>query len=100
MIYDGKQWLLKTKNEVVDKLYDDKKNYVEENIDIFCNSLTQNKLKALHRWLDLDDDNKEVTEIKDEIKLLLYNKKHIALKTKEKIDNDNEHQQVKLIESD
>lgn len=25
MLYDGKQWLLKTKNEVVDKLYDDKK---------------------------------------------------------------------------
>jgi len=33
MMYDGKDWTLLTKTELVDKIYDEKKNFIESNLD-------------------------------------------------------------------
>lgn len=86
MMYDGTSWTLTMKNDLIDKIYDDKKNYIEENFDDFLASLSLSRRKALERWLETDEDDKKVSEIKDGIKLLLYNKKHMAIQS---IDNLN-----------
>ncbi|VBB18700.1 hypothetical protein YASMINEVIRUS_1232 [Yasminevirus sp. GU-2018] len=81
MMFDGNKWTLTTKEELINKIYDDKKNYIEENLEDFVESLTASRRKALDRWLETDDDDKKIREIKESIKLLLYNNKRIPLTT-------------------
>jgi hypothetical protein len=82
MMYDGTNWKLVGKNELIDSIYDDKKDYIEENIDDFCDSLTGSKKTAIYDWLQMEHDDDKIKEMKEEIKLLLYNKKHIPIKLK------------------
>lgn len=83
MIYEGKQWSLITKTELIDKLYDDKKSYIEDNFEEFCEKLTHSQRRAMDRWLNIDDEDPKVKAIKEDIKLLLYNKRDIPIQTKE-----------------
>ena len=34
-IYDGNNWIMALKKDVIDKLYDSKRDYIEENIIIY-----------------------------------------------------------------
>lgn len=77
MTYDGTDWNLTIKEDLINKIYDDKKNYIEDNLDDFVKSLTVFRKKALDRWLETDDDDIKITKIKNEIKLLLYNKRNL-----------------------
>lgn len=95
MIYDGTDWTLVMKNELIDRIYDDKKDYIEENFDKFIDSLTVSQKNALKRWLDTED-NAKIKRIKEQIKLLLYNKRNIPINNK-LIKNDND---IKLDNND
>lgn len=86
MMYDGRSWTLTMKEDLINKIYDDKKNYIEENLDDFIESLSISRKKALERWLDIDDDDKKIKEIKDNIKLLLYNSRNMPIVTTEGIN--------------
>jgi len=81
MLYDGTNWNLTMKDTLIDKIYDDKKNYIEQNLEQFVESLRPSQINALKRWIDTDDDTPKIKNIKEEIKLLLYNKKDMAIKT-------------------
>jgi len=85
MMYDGKNWNLTIKDDLINKIYDDKKNYIEENLDDFLDSLSISRKKALTRWLETSDDDEIIIKIKNEIKLLLYNKRGIAEQKKVKV---------------
>lgn len=92
MMYDGNTWTLTMKEELINKIYDDKKNYIEENLDDFIDSLPLSRKKALERWLELDDENAKIREIKEQIKLLLYNKRNMPI--------DQENQKGEIIFDD
>jgi hypothetical protein len=79
MIFDGKEWNLTMKEDLINKIYDDKKNYIEENLDDFLDSLSSSRKKALERWLMTDDDDERINKVKNEIKLLLYNKRNLIM---------------------
>jgi hypothetical protein len=93
MMYDGSHWNLKTKEDVINMIYDDKKNYIEENLDDFVESLSDSRRKELQRWIDTNDADPKITRIKEEIKLLLYNKRDIVINTQ----NDLSKEKPKLI---
>jgi hypothetical protein len=79
MMFDGKEWNLTMKDDLINKIYDDKKNYIEENLDDFVDSLTISRKKALERWLTTDEYDERIKKIKNEIKLLLYNKRNLVM---------------------
>jgi len=81
MMFNNHRWEVVTKTELIDKIYSDKKNYIEDNMDKYYNSLTTSQRNSLKRWLDTDDKHKKIMAIKDEIKLLLFNKKDIVLQS-------------------
>jgi len=85
MMFDGKNWTLTMKEDLINKIYEDKKNYIEENLDDFLDSLSTTRKRALERWLDTDDDDDRIKEIKEQIKLLLYNNRNLPMK----LQNDN-----------
>jgi len=82
MMYDGKDWTLIPKSELIDKIYDNKKNYIEENVEEFYDSLSPSRKRALERWFNTDDEHEKIKEIKERIKLLLYNKRNIVINSK------------------
>ena len=86
MMYDGTYWTLTMKEDLINKIYDDKKNYIEENLDDFVKSLSVSRKNALERWLDIEEDNQKIKEIKDNIKLLLYNSRKMPIYTAGKIN--------------
>lgn len=88
MVYDGANWKLTTKNAVVDKLYDNNKSFVEENLEDFCASLTKSQSLSLERWINTDENDEKIKDIKEQLKLLLYNKREIPMQTKEIMVND------------
>lgn len=81
MIFDGTEWNLRFKDDVVNMLYDDKKNYIEENMLEFYDSLSQSRKNALARWLNTDENDERIKRIKNEIKFLIYNKKNLPIET-------------------
>ena len=86
MVYDGEHWKLVQRDQLIDNMYQDKRDYIEENLEEFKESLSISKLKALKRWLESDeDDDKCIQKIKKDIELLLYNEKKIPLDTRKMI---------------
>ena len=83
MIYKNENWQLVNKQDLVDEIYDNKKDYIEENVEDFYNIMSNSQKNALNRWLLADEHNdKRISKIKDRMKLLLYNKRHIPMTTK------------------
>jgi hypothetical protein len=82
MKYNGESWELIDKEELIDMVYNKKRDYIEENIEDFVNALSQSRIDALNRWLDTDDNDKKIKLVKNKMKLLLYNKKDIVLECK------------------
>ena len=85
MMFNGIDWNLMMKDELINKIYDDKKNYIEENIEEFVVSLSISKKKALERWLATDNDDNRINKVKNEIKLLLYNKRNLIMDKQKEI---------------
>jgi hypothetical protein len=79
MMFDGVDWKLTMKEDLINKIYDDKKNYIEENLEDFLDSLSESRKNALNRWLEAEDDDEKISKIKNEIKLLLYNKRNLII---------------------
>jgi hypothetical protein len=96
MMFDGKDWILTMKEDLIQKIYDDKRSYIETNLDDFINSLTKERQKALKRWLDTDEDHPRIKKIKDDITLMLYNKRKIAIDQTVKITDNNKSKQICL----
>ena len=87
MMYDGKDWALLTKTDLVDKIYDEKKNFIESKLDDFYDSMTKSQKNALERWMDINEEHPKIKKIKESIKLLLYNKRNMPLKMRETQQN-------------
>jgi hypothetical protein len=83
MMFDGQNWTLTMKEELINKIYDDKKNFIEENLDEFIESLSASRKQALERWLDTDNNDKKIKDIKENIKLLLYNSRNLVMKNED-----------------
>jgi hypothetical protein len=77
MVYDGINWNLANKNDQLEKLYDDKEIMLEEWLE--TNKDTEMKEKFL-RYLNNKETDECLNMIKEEIKLMMYNKKQICLK--------------------
>ena len=87
MIYDGQDWKLVQKSELIDELYMDKVDYVHDNLEEFCEVLSIYKIRALKRWLKSDENDEScIKKIKKDIELLLYNKRKMVVDTKKKVE--------------
>ena len=77
MVYDGKTWSLRNKNEIVEEMYSDKKDIIEEKLDLFYDQLSDSKKASLARWLETPEDDKGINRIKCDMMLLLINKRKL-----------------------
>ena len=74
MVYDGKNWNIANKVEEIDKLYEEKELMLEEWLEQHKN--TEMKEKFI-KYLNNKEKDETLNMIKDELKLMMYNKKQL-----------------------
>ena len=72
MAWDGKEWNLRDRNNIIDDMYDDNSNILLEKMEELDEG--SNKFKKFKRFINQYENNLVKNRIKEEIKLLLYNK--------------------------
>jgi len=87
LMYDGEKWILITKEDLIDKIYNNKKNYIEDNLEKYVESLPKIYVNSLNRWLNTDETDPRITKIKNDIKILLYNSRKLPMNTDNQIQN-------------
>jgi hypothetical protein len=87
MKYDGNVWTLVRKNDLIDDVYEQKRDYIYINMDNYSKSLSKVQRESIDRWMLLDEINPNdpiIKRIKSDIELLLYNNRGIPIATTEK----------------
>ena len=79
MIYDGKKWNTYNRDEIVDDIFDDKHDILEQKIEEWVNigkdyPIIYHKFK---RYLEKLNNDIVLKKIKDEMKFILYNNRNI-----------------------
>jgi hypothetical protein len=97
MIYTNDDWKLMDKDDLIEEIYEDKRAYVVENLDIFINQLDEFKKKSLKRWLDRDDDDVSVKNTKEDIKRLLFDNRKMAMERKKELEKLNKKKKLEII---
>lgn len=87
--FDGR-WNLVDRNDLIDEIYEDKKTLIEENLNKFVENLTENKKRRLIEWIENETNNKAegTIKVKEELKLLLYNKRDMVINRKNQIEKN------------
>jgi hypothetical protein len=74
MVYDGANWNLANKKDELDRLYEEKEMMLEEWLD---SNPDEELKKKFMKYLDNKDNDECLNRIKEEIKLMLYNKQNM-----------------------
>ena len=77
LIFDGNQWQLKERDDVLQEMIENKTDILSEKFDELIKTLDESTIKKFKRFLDEKDEDRVVEQIKKELKLILYNKKLI-----------------------
>jgi DNA-directed RNA polymerase subunit RPC12/RpoP len=73
MTYDGESWKLVETSDVIEKLREDKQDYLELKFDEYRKSLDDVTIKRFDKFLVEKDTDVVINQQKEDIKLLLYN---------------------------
>ena len=74
MVYDGANWNLANKKDELDRLYEEKEMMLEEWLD---SNPDEELKKKFMKYLDNKDNDECLNRIKEEIKLMMYNKQNM-----------------------
>ena len=79
--FNGTNWVLDEKNDILDTLYDNSSYYLITKYDELSEQLDEPTLTKFGRYKTACDDKKLTKSIKKDIKFILYNNKKIVLDT-------------------
>jgi hypothetical protein len=84
-LYNGKQYIIEDKDDIIDSLYDDKAYYLEEKYEDYKNLPNRIKKKFI-RFIENKDDEKHKSKLQKTIKKLIYNNRKMVIKTRKEIE--------------
>ena len=89
MVY-GTDWQLQNIDDVINNLYDTNSDFITDNKDIFFEHLNLSEQIVYDRWArcnnnrNTEEFKKYITNMREQIKLLLYNKRNIVIANKKR----------------
>jgi hypothetical protein len=85
LMYDGKIWRLKDREDALQQLYEDNSNILETKFEELIAQLDEPTIKMFKRFLIIkDSDNEKIRIIKKELKKILYENRNIVASTRKK----------------
>jgi uncharacterized C2H2 Zn-finger protein len=88
LMFDGKIWRLKDREDALQQLYEDKSDILETKFEELIERLDEPTIKMFKRFLKIkDDDDEKIKVIKKELKKVLYENREMVMNTKKKYDN-------------
>ena len=73
---------MKNKNEILDELIDDNNYFLEEKYKEFIDELDEPTKRKFGRYIENMNKKEVIKNMKDDIGLLLYNKRYNVIETK------------------
>jgi hypothetical protein len=89
MVFKDDVWKLMDKNVLVDDIFENKKDYIIENLEKFIKRIDPKRLKSLKLFLNSEEYEIGIINTKENIKNLLYENRHLAMERKKEIDTKN-----------
>ena len=79
MVYDGKKWNLRDRDETIDDLIDNNDFILEQKLEEWIENGKNYPIimKKFNRYLEKKEKNQVINKIKEEIKLILFNNRKI-----------------------
>ena len=85
-IYDGKEWIIEDKNEIVDNLISDNTDYLIDNFNDMIDELDTKIINKFNKFKnDMEDGGESIADfskrMKENVKILLYNNRNMIIST-------------------
>ena len=98
LIFDGTNWELKDRDEVIDDMMLGKTEHLIEKFEELVADLSDGAIKKFQRFIDKKDDDKTLNQMKKDIKLTLYNNRFLPMKLRKELGEklDEEEEKLKL----
>jgi hypothetical protein len=84
-VYDGEQWNLKNKDEVIKDLYDNNCDYLIDKFEDLKDKLDESTLRKFNKFINKYENDIMINNTTERIRYILYNKRHIPLELKKLI---------------
>jgi hypothetical protein len=78
--FDGKDWDIEKKDDVLNNMIENKKNFLESKFDDMQNELPQYAITMFKKFLERSDNDEVKNNIKDELKNMFYKNRHHVIK--------------------
>lgn len=105
LVYDGEEWQMREREDVLQDMIDNKTDILNEKFDELLDKLDDITIKRFKKFLNEKDDDKISSQLKKDLKLILYNRKKVtnvkpryigAAKSKEESSNKTVDEPPKL----
>jgi|SaaInlStandDraft_4_1057021.scaffolds.fasta_scaffold00927_7 hypothetical protein len=83
--YNGGSWNVVSKSEAVKQLIDDGKDILVEKFNELKNELPQSSIKKFTNFIEKQDDDKIVSWMQNEVKMILYNNRKLPMQLKKEM---------------
>lgn len=88
MTFDGNFWQLENRDEVINKLIEDKQAFLEEQFYEFIETLSESARRKFNKFLEQCGEEAVKERMFNAIKMILYNKKHFIIDSRRVIGHD------------
>jgi hypothetical protein len=98
MVFQNYSWKLIDKDDLADDIFENKRDFIIQNLNKFFNKLDQYKQNSLMRFLDNDDyDDEAIINTKNDIKNLLYDNRKMAMDQKKAIERAAKNKPLEIL---
>jgi uncharacterized C2H2 Zn-finger protein len=78
LVYNGKEWQLQERDDVLQDMVDNKGEILQQKFNEMVDGLDEFTVRKFGRFLEQRDENEVMDRIKDDLKMLLYNKRKVV----------------------
>lgn len=86
LVYDGEQWNLQNRDEILQQIMEDKADILEDKFNKYRDNLSEDTVRKFTRFQDQKDEPIVAKGIKEELELLLYNNRKMPIALKKQLE--------------
>ena len=94
LLYDGLQWNIKDRDEAIEDLIYAKSDYLSVKFEELMHKLSPMDIKKFTNFMKNRDNDIKMKMVKTDLKLMLYNNRHIPVLLRKQLETNMKHQKT------